>query len=190
MIKTLIKSFAQLPGVGEKSASRFAYYLLEHHPDKAMDLSISLKNAVENVKHCMYCRTLTEKKICDICNNPKRNNKQLCIVESPSDISAIENSGAYYGKYFVLGGYLSPIDGINEEDLGFTELQQITKNNIQEIILATNATIEGEITNHYIENMFANSNIKITHLARGIPLGGELGYTDINTIARALKDRV
>ena len=190
MINNLIKTFTSLPGIGNKSATRFAYYILEHHKEKGLELAKSLELAIKNIKNCRNCRTLTENEFCKICINPKRNSAQLCVVENPSSINSIENSGAYSGKYFVLGGYLSPIDGIGVEELGFDKLQIIIENNnIEEIILATNSSIEGEVTNGYIENLFKNKNIKISKLARGIPLGGELEYTDINTIAKALTDR-
>lgn len=190
MLEKLIKSFTYLPGIGQKSATRFAYFILEHHKEKGLDLAKSLQLAIENVKNCTICRTLTEKDICNICDNHKRDAAKLCIVENPSSISSIENSGAYNGKYFVLGGYLSPIDGIGINDIGLNELEYLVNNsNIEEIILATSASVEAEVTNYYIENMFAKNSVKITKIARGIPLGGDLEYTDINTIAKSLNDR-
>jgi recombination protein RecR len=190
VINSLIKSFTHLPGIGQKSATRFAYFILEHHKEKGLELAKSLTKAIENVGNCKQCRTLTEKEICTICENPRRDNSTLCVVENPSNIESIEASGVYSGKYFVLGGYLSPIDGIGIEDLGLVELENLVKNTeIKEIILATSASVEAEVTNHYIENMFAKDNVKITKIARGIPLGGDLEYTDINTIAKSLTDR-
>jgi recombination protein RecR len=145
---------------------------------------------MENVKNCEKCRTLTEKNICEICSNISRDNTQLCIVETPSDIHVIEQSGVYTGKYFVLSGYLSPIDGIGAAELGLNELEEILgSNDISEVILATNATIEGEVTAHYIHNLAQKYQVKTTRIAHGIPLGGELEYTDINTIAHALSGR-
>ena len=188
MIKNLIKNFTNLPGIGTKTATRFAYFILEHHKEKGLALAKSLIKAIENIKNCQKCRTLTTKDICEICTNPRRDNTKLCIVENPSNIESLENSGAYSGLYFVLGGYLSPIDGVGIEELGFNELENLVNNSqIEEIILATSGTIEAEVTNHYIENMFKN--IKITKIARGIPLGGDLEYTDINTIAKSFNDR-
>ncbi len=190
MIKELIKSFTILPGIGNKSAARFVYYLLEHNKDAGLMLAKNLQKTIENIKNCANCRTLTEKNLCSICNNSKRDNKKICIVETPNDIVNIENSGAYNGKYFVLGGYLSPIDNIGEQELGINTLIELVKNNnIKELILAVRATIEGDITSNYIESIFKKNSVKITHLARGIPVGGELEYTDINTIARAIIDR-
>ena len=190
MIETLNKAFCTLPGVGSKTAQRFVYHLLERNREGGMMLAKALVDAMEHVKHCSSCRTLSEKDICHICANTSRNASQLCIVETPTDIHAIEQSGVYQGKYFVLSGYLSPIDGIGAAELGLDELEQKLNNqSIKEIILATNATIEGEVTAHYISNMAKQSNVQITRIAHGIPIGGELEYADINTIAHALSGR-
>jgi recombination protein RecR len=190
MIESLNKAFCALPGVGSKTAQRFVYYLLERNREGGMLLAKALVDAMENVKHCSSCRTLSEKTICNICANNVRDSSQLCIVETPTDIHAIENSGVYKGKYFVLSGYLSPIDGIGASELGLDDLAAKLKGNtINEVILATNATIEGEVTAHYISNMAQQFNIRITRIAHGIPIGGELEYADINTIAHALSGR-
>jgi recombination protein RecR len=155
-----------------------------------LELAKALTDAMENVKNCEKCRTLTEKNICEICSNDIRDDSQLCIVETPSDIHVIEQSGVYTGKYFVLSGYLSPIDGIGASELGLDELEVLLSNqSVSELILATNATIEGEVTAHYIHNLAKKYQIKTTRIAHGIPLGGELEYTDINTIAHALSGR-
>jgi len=155
-----------------------------------LELAKALTDAMENVKNCEKCRTLTEKNICEICSNDIRDDSQLCIVETPSDIHVIEQSGVYAGKYFVLSGYLSPIDGIGASELGLDELEVLLSNqSVSELILATNATIEGEVTAHYIHNLAKKYQIKTTRIAHGIPLGGELEYTDINTIAHALSGR-
>jgi len=155
-----------------------------------MNLAKALVDAMEHVKHCGSCRTLTEKDVCDICANESRNSGQLCIVETPSDIHAIEQSGIYKGKYFVLSGYLSPIDGIGATELGLDDLEKkLQDQHIEEIILATNATVEGEVTAHYISNMAKQFDVQITRIAHGIPVGGELEYADINTIAHALSGR-
>jgi recombination protein RecR len=155
-----------------------------------LELAKALTDAMENVKNCEKCRTLTEKNICEICSNDVRDDSQLCIVETPSDIHVIEQSGVYTGKYFVLSGYLSPIDGIGASELGLDELEVLLSNqSVSELILATNATIEGEVTAHYIHNLAKKYQIKTTRIAHGIPLGGELEYTDINTIAHALSGR-
>jgi|TARA_B110000438_G_scaffold259477_1_gene268892 recombination protein RecR len=190
MIEKLNKAFSKLPGVGSKTAQRFIYHLLERDRPGGLEIAKALTDAMENVKNCEKCRTLTEKTICEICSNISRDNTQLCIVETPSDIHVIEQSGVYTGKYFVLSGYLSPIDGIGAAELGLNELEEILGNNdVSEVILATNATIEGEVTAHYIHNLAQKYQVKTTRIAHGIPLGGELEYTDINTIAHALSGR-
>ena len=190
MIEKLNKAFSKLPGVGSKTAQRFIYHLLERDRPGGLEIAKALTDAMENVKNCEKCRTLTEKNICEICSNISRDNSQLCVVETPSDIHIIEQSGVYTGKYFVLSGYLSPIDGIGAAELGLNELEELlSKSDISEIILATNATIEGEVTAHYIHNLAKKYQVKTTRIAHGIPLGGELEYTDINTIAHALSGR-
>lgn len=190
MIKNLIKSFTKLPGVGNKTAQRFAYHLLERNREAGMELAKSLELAMTHVKNCKDCQTLTENVICSICADPDRDNSILCIVETPNDLNLIEESGIFKGKYFVLGGYLSPIDGITPEDLGLDILEsKIKQSEIIEIILATNATIEGEVTAHFIKNMTKGLNLNVTRIAHGIPIGGELEYADSNTIAHALSDR-
>ena len=190
MIKNLIKSFTKLPGVGNKTAQRFAYHLLERNREAGMELAKSLELAMSHVKNCKDCQTLTENDICSICADPDRDNSILCIVETPNDLNLIEERGIFKGKYFVLGCYLSPIDGITPEDLGLDILEsKIKESEIIEIILATNATIEGEVTAHFIKNMTKGLNLNVTRIAHGIPIGGELEYADSNTIAHALSDR-
>lgn len=190
MIESLNQAFCALPGVGKKTAQRFVYHLLERNREGGLDLAKALADAMRHVKHCSSCRTLSEKNICNICANSARDESKLCIVETPTDIYAIEESKVYKGKYFVLSGYLSPIDGIGVADLGLDELNlKLKQQQVQEIILATNATIEGEVTAHYISNMAKQFDIQITRIAHGIPIGGELEYTDINTIAHALSGR-
>ena len=190
MIEKLNKAFCALPGVGSKTAQRFVYHLLERNREGGFELAKALVDAMEHVKHCSSCRTLSEKTICNICANDVRDSAQLCVVETPTDIHAIEQSGVYKGKYFVLSGYLSPIDGIGAAELGLDELEQkLRDQKVEEIILATNATVEGEVTAHYISNMAKQFDIQITRIAHGIPIGGELEYADINTIAHALSGR-
>ncbi|WXU00010.1 MAG: Recombination protein RecR [Catillopecten margaritatus gill symbiont] len=190
MIESLNQAFCALPGVGKKTAQRFVYHLLERNREGGFELAKALIDAMEHVKHCSSCRTLSEKTLCNICANNNRTNTQLCIVETPTDIHAIEQSGVYKGKYFVLSGYLSPIDGIGASELGLDDLEQkLRDQSVEEIILATNATVEGEVTAHYISNMSKQFNIRITRIAHGIPIGGELEYADINTIAHALSGR-
>ena len=190
MIESLNKAFCALPGVGSKTAQRFVYHLLERNRDGGFELAKALVDAMEHVQHCYSCRTLSEKTLCNICANSVRDDTQLCVVETPADIHAIEQSGIYKGKYFVLSGYLSPIDGISASELGLDELEQKLKDKkVDEIILATNATVEGEVTAHYISNMAKQFDVQITRIAHGIPIGGELEYADINTIAHALSGR-
>ncbi|HCH58680.1 MAG TPA: recombination protein RecR [Gammaproteobacteria bacterium] len=190
MIEKLNKTFCALPGVGSKTAQRFVYHLLERDREGGFELAKALVDAMEHVKHCSSCRTLSEKNICNICANTVRDSSQLCIVETPTDIHAIEQSGVYKGKYFVLSGCLSPIDGIGAAELGLDELEQKLRDlKVEEIILATNATVEGEVTAHYISNMAKQFDVQITRIAHGIPIGGELEYADINTIAHALSGR-
>ncbi|HAY41385.1 MAG TPA: recombination protein RecR [Gammaproteobacteria bacterium] len=190
MIESLNKAFSILPGVGTKTAQRFVYHLLERNREGGLLLAKALVDAMENVKHCSSCRTLSEKEVCNICANQNRDSSKLCIVETPTDIHAIEQSGVYQGKYFVLSGYLSPIDGIGATELGLDDLElKLKSKTIDEIILATNATVEGEVTAHYISKMASQFDINITRIAHGIPIGGELEYADINTIAHALSGR-
>ncbi len=190
MIESLNKAFCALPGVGSKTAQRFVYHLLERNRQGGLELAKALVDAMEHVKHCSVCRTLSEKNLCNICANEKRDSAQLCIVETPTDIHAIEQSGVYQGKYFVLSGYLSPIDSIGATELGLDKLtEKLNDQTLKEIILATNATVEGEVTAHYISNMAKQFDIQITRIAHGIPIGGELEYADMNTIAHALSGR-
>ncbi len=190
MIEELTKAFCALPGVGNKTAQRFVYHLLERNREGGMALAKALEQAMEHVGHCESCRTLSEKTLCDICANEARDGSVLCIVETPADILAIEQSGIYSGKYFVLSGYLSPIDGIGAKELGLDELEdKLNQAHIQEIILATNATVEGEVTAHYISNLAKKFDVDISRIAHGLPIGGELEYADINTIAHALSGR-
>ena len=188
-ITTLIKAFNRLPGIGPKSAQRLAYHLLERHQDAATGLATALNDAVEKVGRCEKCRTLTENSICNICVNPKRDSSILCIVETPADILAIEQTHSYNGLYFVLMGHLSPLDGIGPNELGINLLQgHFANQDLQEIIVATNPTIEGEATAHYISGLITD-NITCTRIAYGVPMGGELEYLDSNTLSRAFAGR-
>ncbi len=194
-INNLIDALQSLPGVGFKSAQRMAFYLLEHDRDAAIILQDSLCQALSKVFKCKNCRNLTEQTLCHICVDTNRDNTLLCIVETPSDIAAIENIGVYKGLYFVLMGKLSPLDGIGPEELGldlFEKTINSKKDNLKEIVLATNLTVEGEATAHYIVNILNNikdTNIKISRIAHGVPFGGELEYLDSNTLAQAFISR-
>lgn len=190
LLAQLIKAFKILPGVGEKSAQRMAFYLLENNREGGIKLSKLLTNAMESIRNCASCRNLTEDIYCDICSDTKRDNSTLCIVESPTDVIAIENSGSFKGKYYVLMGRLSPIDGVNPADLGIPKLiEDINANDIKEVIIATSPTIEGDATSFYIKDQIAKENIIISRIAYGVPMGGELEYVDNTTLSRAIQGR-
>ena len=190
LIHRLIEDLRCLPGVGPKSAQRMAFHLLEHNREGANHLARTLVEATEKIGHCKSCRTLTESEQCDICANPKRDASKLCIVESPVDIHAIEQATDYRGLYFVLMGHLSPLDGIGPDKIGLPQLEEILKTRpLKEVILATNPTVEGEATAHYISDMAHQYNLKPTRIAHGVPLGGELEYIDNGTLSHAFSGR-
>lgn len=189
-IENLIKAFNCLPGIGPKSAQRITYQLLERKKDVALHLAASLQTAVENIKHCQKCRTLTENELCNICSDPRRDTSILCVVETPADILAIEQTHNYNGLYFVLMGHLSPLDGIGPDEIGINELlEHLDEHQPQEMILATNPTLEGEATAHYIAELIKDKDITCTRIAHGVPMGGELEYLDGNTLSRAFAGR-
>jgi recombination protein RecR len=186
----LIEALRVLPGVGPKSAQRMAFHLLERNRDGGRALARALEDAAANVVHCRRCRMLTDGEICEICAAPRRDAMVLCIVESPADVVAVEQSGGYSGRYFVLMGHLSPLDGIGPEQLGFDRLEALlAEGEIREVILATNPTVEGEATAHYIGELVARRGIRATRIAHGVPVGGELEYVDGGTLAHALAGR-
>jgi recombination protein RecR len=186
----LTEALRCLPGVGPKSAQRMCYHLLQHGRKNALHLAKSLTMAMEHIKHCQRCNNFCENDCCPICSDDKRTRQLLCIVESPNDLATIEQTQTFKGTYFVLMGRLSPLDGIGPEQIGLPKLEQlIQKESVSEIIFALNPSIESEATIHYISNLLTGTTIKFSQLARGIPLGSELEYLDINTIAKALKDR-
>ncbi len=190
LIDDLMSSLCCLPGVGPKSAQRMALHLLERDREGAAKLATHLHAAVEGVGRCRRCRTLTEEDICATCNNSRRENDVLCVVETPADILAIEQAGTYQGKYFVLMGHLSPIDGIGPEDIGIDALMTLLElETITEIILATNPTVEGEATAHFIGEKAKALGVKVSRIAHGVPLGGELEYIDGGTLALAFASR-
>lgn len=190
LIGRLIEALRCLPGVGPKSAQRMAYHLLERNRDGARRLAEALLGAVDKVGHCRDCRTLTEAEVCPICSSPRRDRALLCVVESPTDVQALEQSTGYQGLYFVLLGHLSPLDGIGPEDIGLDRLAaRLDGGEVQEIILATNPTVEGEATAHYISEMAHGRGIRATRIAHGVPLGGELEYVDGGTLAHAFHGR-
>ena len=190
LLSEFINAFRCLPGVGPKSAQRMAYHLLERNRDGAKHLAEMLQKAVENIGHCERCRTLTESQICSICTDERREKSVLCVVESPMDVNVIEQSGTYNGLYFVLMGRLSPLDGIGPSEIGLDKLAlRLDEGEVSELILATNATVEGEATAHYIAEQARRREIKTTRLAQGVPLGGELEYVDGGTLAHAMLGR-
>lgn len=191
LVSELIQALRVLPSVGPKSAQRMALYLLERNRHGGEQLADVLLRAMQQVQHCQDCRTFTEENLCQICANPTRERQLLCVVESPADILAIEQSGSYQGLYFVLAGHLSPLDGIGPQELGIPHLlQYIKQHQVQELILATNATVEGEATAHYLRQATQHYGIKVTRIAHGVPLGGELEMVDSHTLARALSQRL
>jgi len=190
LIEELIEAFRVLPGVGPKSAQRMAYHILERNKKGGTRLSQVLAKAVEQIGHCSSCRTLTEEETCGICLSTKRKATELCIVESPTDVSVIEQSGIFRGKYFVLMGHLSPIDGIGPQELGLDKLAlRLADESVEEVILATNPTVEGEATAHYIQQMAKSNGVRVSRLAQGIPMGGELEYLDSGTLSQAFLAR-
>jgi|TARA_B100001094_G_scaffold15867_1_gene13627 recombination protein RecR len=189
LVTELINALTILPGVGKKSAQRMALYLLDRNKDGASILANTLNLAVENIQRCSSCRMLTSNDLCNVCLDSSRDAKSICVVESPSDVLAIESTGGFRGKYFVLLGRLSPIDGIGPEDLGIDDLLKIIiKNEIKEVILATSSTVEGDATAIFIKDHVKSA--KVSRISYGIPIGGELEYVDGTTIARAIEGRV
>lgn len=189
-LAVLIQALRHLPGVGVKSASRMAFHLLQHDRPAAMTLSRALAEAAAQVRHCERCHTFTEALVCATCLDPQRDASKLCVVETPADQSAVERTGAYRGLYFVLMGRLSPLDGIGPNDIGLKKLfDRACDGVVQEVILATNFTAEGEATAHVISEALKFRGLVPTRLARGVPAGSELEYVDLGTIAHALVDR-
>ena len=189
-LDVLIQSLRRLPGVGVKSAQRMAFHLLQHDRDGAQALSRALQAAVGAVQHCERCHTFTEALVCATCLDTRRDHSKLCVVETPADQSALERTGAYHGLYFVLMGKLSPLDGVGPHDIGLKKLfDRALDGTVEEVILATNLTAEGEATAHVIGEALKTRGLRMTRLARGVPAGSELEYVDLGTIAHALVDR-
>ena len=190
LINRLIEDLRCLPGVGPKSAQRMAFHLLEHNRDAAIQLANTLIEAANNIGHCSSCRTLTEDPLCKVCGNSKRDANKLCVVETPADVNAIEQATDYNGLYFVLMGHLSPLDGIGPKEIGLDILEaRLNNGGIEEIILATNPTAEGEATAHYISEIAKATGLKTTRIAHGVPVGGELEYIDGGTLSHAFSGR-
>jgi recombination protein RecR len=189
LIQHLMDALRCLPGVGPKSAQRMAFHLLERDRTGALQLASALQESMQKVGHCSLCRTFSENERCAICINPKRDPNQLCIVETPADVLAVEQIANYRGLYFVLMGHLSPLDGIGPAELGLDILKPRLQSGLHEVILATNPTVEGEATAHYIAEMARSAGVKVTRIAHGVPLGGELDLVDGGTLAHAFNER-
>ena len=189
-LEALIQAFRCLPGVGPKSAQRMAYHLLQRDQQGATRLADAMKSAIERIRHCVQCNTFTEADTCEICASAKRDKTLLCVVETPGDLLMMEQTRNYRGLYFVLMGRLSPLDGIGPREIHLDRLQsRVSDGVVREVILATNFTVEGEATAHYIGEMVTEIGLKVTRIARGLPVGGELEHVDSGTLAQALIER-
>ena len=189
LLTRLVEALQCMPGIGRKSAQRIAWQLLQKKRQAARDLAAALVDAVDNIGHCKTCRTFSEHDQCAVCASPKRDRSLLCVVESPADVYAIEDAH-YNGLYFVLMGHLSPLDNVGPQELGLDQLDELLeKEAIEEIILATGTTVEGEATAHYISEMVKRRGINVSRIAHGIPMGGDLEYIDCNTLSHALSGR-
>ena len=190
LLAQLIQSFKILPGIGEKSAQRMAFYLLEKNREGGNNLAKLISTSMEQIRNCSICRNLTEEVVCEICSNEKRDKNLLCVVENPTDVIAIESSGSFKGKYFVLMGRLSPIDGVTPENLGIPMLiERINNSDIKELIIATSPTVEGDATSFYINDQIKDETVLVSRIAYGVPMGGELEYVDNTTLSRAIQGR-
>lgn len=190
LLNQLMEALRCLPGVGPKSAQRMAFHLLERDRDGGRNLSSVLAEAMEKIGNCKRCRTLSETEVCSICSNNNRDDSLLCVVETPAELMVIEQSIDYRGRYFVLGGHLSPLDGIGPKEIGLDQLEmRLDEGGVAELILATNTTVEGEATAHYISDMAHARNVRTTRIAHGVPMGGELEYVDGSTISHAFAGR-
>lgn len=189
-IESLKEALRALPGVGPKNAQRMAFHLLERDRDGAAAIASALNHALQSVVSCKRCNTFCETELCELCSSPKRQHNILCVVETPADLQAVEQVGTYDGLYFVLMGRLSPLEGIGPDKLKFDGLRRLLESEpIDEVIIATNITAEGETTAEYTQQMLAHTGVKVSRLARGVPVGGELEYMDQRTLAAAFKDR-
>ena len=189
-LERLIEALRILPGVGPRSAQRIAYHVLQHDRAGADRLAQALLEALRTVRHCVRCNNFAEEEACALCRSSRRDAALLCVVETPADLATVEQSLSYSGMYFVLMGRLSPLDGIGPRDIGLDRLlERATDGVVEEVILATNFTNEGEATAHYVAEMLRSSKVKVSRIARGVPLGGELEYVDFGTISQAILDR-
>lgn len=190
LLQALIDSLRCLPGVGPKTAQRMAFQLMERDRQAALGLSTALAAAAEGIRHCSRCRMFTDNDLCEFCVDPGRDAAQLCVVEGPADAMAVEQSTSYKGRYFVLMGHLSPIDGIGPEELGLDLFEQrLADDEVREVILATGSTVEGEATAHFLAEMTRARQVRVSRIAYGVPVGGELEYVDGGTLAHAFSGR-
>ena len=188
-VTKLIEQFEKLPGIGHKSAQRMAFYILGRLQEEADEFADAIKRARSELKYCSICQNMSDKEVCDICSNPVRNNGTICVVESPKDVISMERSKVFSGRYHVLHGVISPINGIGPDEIKLKELLKGIDDTITEVIVATNPNVEGEATAMYIARILKPLNIKVTRIAHGVPVGGDLEYVDEVTIARALENR-
>lgn len=190
ILTQLIDGLRCMPGIGQKSAQRIAFHLLERDRDGASNLSSALAQAVESIGHCTRCRMFTEHDLCSICSAAGRDEAQLCVVESPADVMALEDATGFRGSYFVLMGHLSPLDGIGPEELGLSQLEErLEGGKVTELIIATNPTVEGDATAHYLAEMATRHSVTASRIAHGVPLGGELEFVDGGTLSHAFYGR-
>jgi recombination protein RecR len=190
-VEQLVEQFAQLPGIGRKTAHRLALYVLKMNRDDVVSLAKALVNVKDKVRYCSVCSNITENDPCAICSNSRRDRTLICVVEEPSDVLAIEKTNEFKGLYHVLGGALSPLDGIGPEELRIKELlRRASENGIQEVILALNPNVEGEATTLYLSKLLKTLEVKVTRIARGLPVGSDLEYADAATLSRALEGRI
>ncbi|KTC77816.1 recombination mediator RecR [Legionella brunensis] len=189
-LSRLVDALRCLPGVGPKSAQRMVFHLLQHQRQRGLHLASCLEEAMQVIDHCKRCNNYTESELCKLCQNPSRDRKTLCIVETPADVTAVEQSNAFSGTYYVLMGKISPLDGMGPEDIGLPRLRNLViEENITEVILALSPTVEGQTTVHFIHDLLSEHSVRISQLAHGIPSGGELEFLDGNTIGNALRNR-
>lgn len=189
-VERLVEEFSRLPGIGRKTAQRLTFYILKLRRDEALKLSQAIMDVKDKVKYCSVCFNITEEDPCNICKDSKRDKSIICVVEEPKDVLALERTNQYKGLYHVLGGVLSPLDGIGPGDLKTKELMTRLKENLKEVIIATNPNVEGEATAVYLAKLIKPLGMKVTRIARGVPAGGELEYADITTLASAIEGRV
>ena len=190
LVRNLIEAFTCLPGVGQRSAQRMTYALLERNREGGVRLAEALRAAMDGVRQCRRCRNFAEEELCPVCADNRREHALVCVVSSPADVLAIEHSGEYRGRYFVLMGHLSPIDGLGPSAIGLDLLEeQLREGDVRELILAVGTTVEGEATAHYITEIAGDAGVPVTRIAQGVPMGGELEFVDGPTLAHALRGR-